>query len=89
MLYGRVIGTAVSTVKHASMNGQKLLVVQPCMADGKSPDGDPQVAIDGVGAGIGELVMITSDGANARESLQADRTPVRWTVVGIDDGLAR
>ncbi|MCP4193122.1 MAG: EutN/CcmL family microcompartment protein [Planctomycetaceae bacterium] len=89
MLYGRVIGTAVSTVKHASMNGQKLLVIQPCMADGESPDGDPQVAIDGVGAGIGELVVITSDGASARESLQADRTPVRWTVVGIDDGLAR
>ena len=89
MLYGKVIGTAVATVKHASMDGQKLLVVQPCRVDGKSPDGDPQIAIDGVGAGVGELVVITSDGAGAREMLQVDRTPVRWTVMAIDDGLAR
>lgn len=89
MLYGRVIGTAVATVKHASMDGQKLLVIQPCMADGVSPDGDPQVAIDAVGAGVGERVVITSDGAGAREFLRADRTPVRWTVIGIDDELAR
>jgi len=88
MLYGKVIGTAVATVKHASMEKQKLLVVQPCMADCRSPDGDPQVAVDGVGAGVGEFVMITSDGAYAREILGVEKTPVRWTVIGIDDGTA-
>ena len=85
MLLGRVIGTAVSTVKHASIRGQKLLVVQPLMADGKSPDGEPQIAVDGVGAGKGEQVMMTSDGRNARELLRADATPVRWTIIGIED----
>lgn len=85
MLYGRVIGTAVATIKHGSMEGQKLLVVQPFLADGLSPDGDPQVAVDAVGAGVGEFVMITSDGAGARELLRAEKTPVRWTVIGIDD----
>ena len=85
MLIGHVIGTAVATVKHASMDGCKLLIVQPEMADGKSPDGDPLVAVDGVGAGIGERVIITSDGIVARSMLQANATPVRWTVIGIQD----
>jgi ethanolamine utilization protein EutN len=80
-----VVGTAVSTAKHDSMAGSKLLVVQPQMADGKTPDGFPQVAVDGIGAGAGDQVMITSDGRGARELLQAENTPVRWTVVGIRD----
>jgi ethanolamine utilization protein EutN len=79
-----VIGRATSTIKHSSMHGQKLLVVQPQLIDGK-PDGDPLLAIDGVGAGMGERVMITSDGRFAREVLQAEATPVRWSVIGIAD----
>ena len=85
MLLGQVIGTAVATVKHPSMLGHKLLVVQPLMADGQSPDGEPLIAVDGVGAGRGERVMLTSDGRGARELLRADATPVRWTIVGIGD----
>ena len=79
-----VIGRGTSTVKHASMAGQKLLVVQPTLIDGK-PDGDPLLAIDGIGAGMGEVVMITSDGRYARELLKAEATPVRWSVIGIED----
>ena len=67
------------------MNGQKLLIVQPCLADGKTPDGDPLVAIDAVGAGRGETVIITSDGRFARGMLGVDATPVRWSVIGIED----
>ena len=85
MLVGKVIGRAVATIKHHSMEGQKLLVIQPNMADGNSPDGDPLVAVDAVGAGMGETVMITSDGRGARELLNVDATPVRWTVIGIAD----
>lgn len=80
-----VIGTATATLKHPSMRGAKLLVVQPQMADGRSPDGDPLLAVDGVGAGIGETVMITSDGRHSRELLKAEATPVRWTIIGIRD----
>ena len=79
-----VLGTAVSTVKHASLERQKLLVVQPRLVDG-SPDGDPVLAVDLVGAGRGETVMVSSDGQAAREFLQVDATPVRWTVIGIED----
>ncbi|MCA9264705.1 MAG: EutN/CcmL family microcompartment protein [Planctomycetales bacterium] len=85
MQTARVVGKLTSTIKHASMQGCKLLVVQPLMVDGASPDGYPVVAADGLGAGNGELVMISSDGRFARELLQTDKTPLRWTVTGICD----
>ena len=79
------MGTATATVKDETLTGHKLLVVQPQLADGKSPDGDPLLAVDGLGAGVGQTVMITSDGRYARELLQAEANPVRWTVMGIKD----
>lgn len=85
MQLGLVIGTAISTVKHASMKGTKLLVVQPYLTDGKTPDADPQICVDVVGAGIGEKVLISSDGKYSREFLKSDSTPVRWSVIGIQD----
>lgn len=85
MLLARTIGTATATVKHASMQGCKLLVVQPLAADGTSPDGDPQLAVDRLGVGRGELVVLTSDGQFTRELLGCDNTPVRWSVIGIKD----
>ena len=85
MQIGRVIGAATASLKHESMKGWKLLLVQPQMADGASPDGDPILAVDGVGAGRGETVLITSDGRGARELLKTTATPVRWTIIGIRD----
>jgi len=85
MQLASVVGTATSTVKHATLRGQKLLIVQPLMADGESPDGDPQIAMDAVGAGKGEKVMITSDGRFMREVVKAENTPIRWSVIGIAD----
>lgn len=85
MLTGRVVGTATATVRHPSMRGWKLLVVQPLLADGVTPDGDPQLAVDSLGAGIGETVIITSDGKGTRELLQHEATPVRWSVLAIPD----
>ena len=85
MQAGLVVGTATSTVKHATLRGQKLLVVQPLLADGRGPDGDPQIAVDAVGAGRGETVMITSDGRFVRELVKHENTPIRWSVIGIAD----
>jgi ethanolamine utilization protein EutN len=85
MQLGLVVGTATSTVKHATMRGQKLLVVQPLLADGAKPDGDPQIAVDSVGAGKGQRVMITSDGKFVREWVKHENTPIRWSVIGIAD----
>jgi microcompartment protein CcmK/EutM len=85
MQIGSVVGIATSTVKHPSMEGWKLLVVQLLGADGKSPDGEPVLAVDRLGAGRGERVILTSDGRGTRELLKSDATPVRWSVMGIPD----
>jgi ethanolamine utilization protein EutN len=85
MQLGLVVGTATSTVKHKTMHGQKLLVVQPLLADGQGVDGDPQIAVDAIGAGTGERVMITSDGRFVRELVKHENTPIRWSVIGIAD----
>ncbi len=85
MLHGRVVGTATSTLKHPSMDGWKLLVVQPLMADSQTADGGPLLVVDHLGAGAGDDVIITSDGRSTRELLGSDNTPVRWSVLGIQD----
>jgi len=85
MYPGRVVGNATATVKHPSMRGVKLLLIMALRADGRTPEGDPVLAVDTLGAGHGERVMITSDGLGIR-ALLADRTsPVRWNVLGIAD----
>ena len=84
MQLGRVIGQATSTVKHPSMQGWRLLVVQPLLSDGSS-DGDPIVSIDNLGAGRNDIVIITSDGLSVREMMNSNNTPVRWAVLGLKD----
>jgi ethanolamine utilization protein EutN len=85
MQAGLVVGTVTATAKHPSMQGWKLLVVQPFQPDGKTPDGDPQLTVDSLGAGKGETVIISSDGRGTRELLKNENTPVRWSVIGIRD----
>ena len=84
MLLGLVEGRAISTVKHRSMRGWKLLVVQPLDMAGR-PDGDPVLAIDMLGAGRGMKVVISNDGKGTREMIGDNNSPVRWAVIGIVD----
>jgi ethanolamine utilization protein EutN len=85
MQLSRIIGTATATIKHPSLVGARLLVVQPLMADRRSPDGDPQIAVDTVAAAVGDTVVITSDGRLLREILKSDATPARWSTIGLVD----
>jgi len=85
MQLAQIIGTATATVKHPSLAGARLLVVQPLLADRRSPDADPQLAIDTVAAGVGDLVVISSDGRLLRERLQSDATPARWSTIALVD----
>lgn len=85
MQLGIVLGSATATVKHPSLAGRKLLAVQLVLADGSSPDGDPLLAIDPLGAARGQTVMLTNEGTVARELIGDPRTPARWTVIGIRD----
>jgi len=84
MLIGMVEGNAVSTIKHRSMVGWKLLVVQPQDWQGR-PDGDPLLVVDMLGAGQGVRVLISNDGEGAREMVGDTNSPVRWAVIGILD----
>lgn len=84
MQFARVVGTAVSSVKHPTMAGCKLLVVQPLASDRRKPDGDPLLAVDVLGAGRGDMVVISSDGRFVREAL-GKNTPVRYFVQGLPD----
>lgn len=86
MQVGTVVGTATSTVKHSSLLGWKLLIVQFYGVDGRTPDGEPVLAVDSLGAGHGERVILSSDGKGTRALLESDTTPVRWSVMGIQDG---
>jgi ethanolamine utilization protein EutN len=85
MFIGRVMGNAVATIKHPSMEGWKLLLVMALQADGRTIEGDPILVIDSIGAGRGEKVIITSDGIGARELVGSNQSPVRWSVLGICD----
>jgi ethanolamine utilization protein EutN len=85
VLTARVVGTATATVKHASLAGWKLLVVQPFMADGRTPDGDPVIAVDAFGAGTADTVIISNDRLGTQQLLGSNTTPVLWSVIGIAD----
>ena len=86
MQIARVIGTVVSTVKNQTLEGRKFLIVQTLDAD-LNDKGKPQVALDAVGAGVGELVFWCR-GKEASFPFKRDETPTDCTIVGIIDSEA-
>ena len=85
MLIAKVIGSAVASVKLDALKSSKLLVVSP--ADGSGVvNGAPFLAVDLVGAGSGELVVV-SQGSSARMAAGANTSPVDAAIVGILDSL--
>ena len=84
MLIGRVVGTVVSTQKHRKFEGAKLLMVQPLNLDG-TPRGNALLAVDGVGAGVHEQVLVVLEGRAAGEALGKKAAPVDAAVIGIVD----
>ena len=84
MLLARVEGNVVATRKHPSLLGWRLVICQPINQTG-DPEGVPQVAIDGQGAGLHQRVVISSDGSAARNVVGDEKSPVRWMVIGVVD----
>ena len=80
MRLATIQGHVTSTVKHKSLEGWRLLIAIP-----ESPDLAPQIVLDSLGAGIGQKVMISSDGSEARRMVGDQRSPARWSVMGIID----
>ena len=86
MLVGRVIGDVVATQKDASHAGRKILVVQPLNLDG-SDRGEAVLALDAVDAGIGERVLLSTEGFSAMTAVGRPNSPIDSAVVGIIDEI--
>jgi ethanolamine utilization protein EutN len=84
MQIGLVVGHATATVKHPTLNGCRLLIVQLLTPDNQ-PDGEPVLAIDQLGAGAGMPVILTTDAVQVREMVQSKNTPIRYSVLGLCD----
>jgi ethanolamine utilization protein EutN len=84
MFLARVEGNVVATRKHPSFEGWRLIICQPINHAGDA-EGVPQVAIDGHGAALHQRVIISSDGLAARKAVNDDKSPARWTIIGIVD----
>ncbi|MBU1242781.1 EutN/CcmL family microcompartment protein [Myxococcota bacterium] len=84
MLLARVVGNVVSTRKSERLTGTKLLIIEPVDFKAQKSDGKPLVAIDAVGAGVGEIVLIVQ-GSSARLTETTKDTPVDATIMAIVD----
>lgn len=87
MKEGIVLGSVTSTVKHPSLNGKKMLVIQVLDSKGE-PDGNPEVVPDFIGAGKGDRVVISWDGIYMTEAFNDPKIPVRAWTVGIIDNVS-
>ncbi len=86
MQLGRVVGTVVATHKHAKFEGAKLLLVQP-VTPADEPRGVPLLAVDSVGAGVHEKVLLVIEGRAANEALGRKFAPVDAAIIGIVDAV--
>jgi len=86
MQIGRVVGTVVSTQKNRKLEGAKLLLVQPLSLEGE-PRGVAVLAIDSVGAGVGERVLLVIEGKAAGDALGRKAAAVDAAIIGIVDAL--
>ena len=86
MKIGRVAGTVVTTICSPSLEGRKLLSIDLLDLDGNETGRDV-IAVDAVGAGAGETVLILDEGNGARQVLEAPGAPVRAVVVGVVDEI--
>jgi len=86
MQLARVIGTVVATIKNPALDGRKLLVIQS-LDNNLRATGKPLVAVDAVGAGVGELVFWCR-GKEASFPFEGSTVPTDCTIIGIVDSEA-
>ncbi len=86
MKIGRIAGTVVATICSPALDGRKLLYVDLLDLDGNAT-GKDLIAVDAVGAGAGETVLVLDEGNGARQVLEAPNAPIRAVVVGIVDEI--
>jgi len=87
MLIARVIGDVVATQKDSSHNARKILLVQPLNLDG-SDCGEAVLALDAVDAGIGERVLLSTEGFSAMTAVGRPNSPIDAAVIGVIDEVS-
>ena len=87
MLFARVVGNVVCTHRDEKLVGSKLLMVQPVGLDDK-PSGNILVAVDSIGAGAGEMVLIVQ-GSSARQTHKTENNPVDCAIFAIVDTIEK
>ncbi len=85
MIIGEVVGNVWATRKEDSLKGLKIMVVKKVFSD-KNTENESFVAVDFVGAGIGDKVLVTT-GSSARLAMDQPNSPVDATIVGIIDNV--
>jgi len=88
MIFGKVIGNVVSTIKLPIFRGYKILIVQP-VNDKEEPEGKTFLALDTVQAGVDDLVLVIDEGNSARLIMNNSTAPVRTVIVGIIDSIEK
>ena len=86
MIIGRIVGDVVATQKSKSHEGRKILVVQPLNLDG-SDRGDVILALDAVDAGVGDRVLVVSEGYSAMTAVGRPQSPIDMAVIGVVDSV--
>jgi ethanolamine utilization protein EutN len=86
MLIAQVVGEIVATQKHESHEGMKILLVQPVDLDG-TPRGNAVVAFDAVDAGVGDRVLLTTEGYSAMTAVGRPDSPIDTAVIGVIDSI--
>lgn len=86
MLLAEVVGHVVATAKHGTFEGFKILLVQPVTPDGR-PSGSGMTAVDSVGAGAGERVLVVIEGKSAGDAVRNRQAPLDAAIVGIVDRI--
>lgn len=86
MIVGRVAGEITSTINHPFFDGRTLLVVDRETPEG-TPTGDYLIAVDTVGAGLGQRVLVLDEGNGARQVVGSPVAPLRSVIVGIVDDI--
>jgi len=86
VILARVAGNLVSTIHHRGMAGSKILICDKLDPRGE-PTGGYVIALDTVGAGAGEMVLVLDEGTGARQILGGENLPVRSVVVGVVDAI--
>lgn len=86
MYIARVVGDVVATHRHANLGGHKLLLVRRLGLDGEE-EGSELIALDVIGVGIGERVLVVQEGNAARSLFKSDKIPAQAVIAGVVDSI--